>query len=88
MLQEVRQLSRFVISRSVYLAIENKGYLGVPVRDMLITLPIPLLTQRGNNISESTQALVDILRLFQPILVIPSSALLEPFRTSEIDKVE
>jgi len=55
---------------------------------MLITLPISFLAQRGNDISKGTQTLIDILSLFQPILVIPSPALLESFRTSEIDEVE
>jgi hypothetical protein len=55
---------------------------------MLITLPISFLTQRSNNIPKGTQTLVDVLRLFQPILVISSPALLKSFRTSEIDEVE
>lgn len=69
-------------------AIGNRGYLGVPIRDVLVTLSISFLTQRGDDISKSTQAPVDILRLFQPILIIPRPTLLESFRTSEIDEVE
>ena len=55
---------------------------------MLVALPVALLTQRSNNISEGTQTLIDVLRLFQPIFVVPSPALLKSFRTSEIDEVE
>ena len=55
---------------------------------MLVALPISLLTQRGNDISEGTQTLIDVLRLFQPIFVVPSPALLKSLRTSEIDEVE
>ena len=63
-------------------------YLGVPVWNMLVALSVSFLTQCGDNISKSTQTPVDILRLLQSILVIPGSALLQSFRTSEIDKVE
>ena len=70
------------------LAISSKGYLGIPVGDMLVTLPISFFTQRSDYISKGTQTLVDILRLFQPILIIPCPALLKPLRTSEIDEVE
>ena len=70
------------------LGILSKLYLRVPIRDVLVTLPISLLAQRGDNISEGTQTLIDVLRLFQPIFVVPSSALLKSFRTSEIDEVE
>ena len=55
---------------------------------MFVTLSIPFLTQRGDDISKGAQTLVDVLRLFQPILVIPSPALLKSLRTSEIDEVE
>jgi hypothetical protein len=87
MLQEICQLNVFR-QRVGVLAITKQGYLGVPVRDMLVTLPISFLTQRSNNISKSAQTLVDVLRLFQPIFVVPSPTLFEPFRTSEIDEVE
>jgi len=71
--KRVRQLPRLVISGPVYLEIENKSYLGVSAWNMLI---VPVI-QRGDNISESTQALVDIPYLFQPILGTPSPASLE-----------
>ena len=70
------------------LGIANKGYLRVPVRDMFVALPISFLAQRSNYISKGTQTLVDVLRLFQPILIIPCPALFKPLRTSEIDEVE
>ena len=69
------------------LGIANNGYLGIHVRDMLVTPPTSFFTQRSNDISKGMQAL-DVLRLFRPILVIPGSALLKSLRTSEIDEVE
>lgn len=88
MLQEVRQLNRFCLISGHLAEDHNMDYLGVPVRDMFITLPISFLTQRGNNISKCAQTLVDVLCLFQPILIIPCPALLKSFRTSEINEVE
>ena len=76
-----------VVSRSVYLGIVN----GAPwstCRDMLIALSVSFLTQCGNEISNGTQAPVDIPHFLRPIVVVPRSALLQSFRTSEIDKVE
>ena len=55
---------------------------------MLIALSIPLFTQRSDDISKGTQTFIDVLRLFQPILVISSPALLKSLRTGEIDEVE
>ena len=68
--------------------IANKAYLRVPVRDMFVTLPISFLTQRSDDISKGTQTLIDVLRLFQSIFVVPSPTLLKSFRTGEIDEVE
>jgi len=89
MLQEVRQLERLSISRfNSVLEIANKGYLGIPVRNVFIALSISFLTQRSDDIPKSAQALVYILSFFQSILVIPSPTLLKSFRTSEVNKVE
>ena len=88
MLQEIRQLERCFYQQACIPVIAVEDYLGVPIRDMLVILSFALLTQRSNHIPEGTQAFVDILGFFQPILVIPSPALLESFRTSEVDEVE
>ena len=88
MLQEICQLERYFHQQAGTVAITMKSHLRVPVRDMLIALPLSLLTQRGNNVPKGTQTLVDILSFFQPILVIPSPAFLESFGTSEVDKIE
>ena len=55
---------------------------------MLVAFPVSLLTQRSDNVPEGTQTLVDVLRFFQPIFVVPSPALLKSLRTSEIDEVQ
>lgn len=53
----------FSCQQAGMLGILSKLYLRIPIRDMLVTLPISLLTQRSNDISEGTQTLVDVLRL-------------------------
>ena len=54
---------------------------------MLVAL-LALLPERGDDISERAQALVDVLRLPQPLLVLPSAARVQPFAASEIDQIQ
>ena len=55
---------------------------------MLVALAFTLLTQRSDDIAESTQALVDALRLLQSVLITRGAALLEPLAAREIDEVQ
>lgn len=63
-------------------------HLGVPVRNMLVALPLTLLSQSSNNIAQRAQALVNALRLLQPVSVARSATLLKPLATSKVDKVQ
>ena len=55
---------------------------------MLIRLPLSLLSQRRNHIAQRAQALVDILRLPQPILIVRSATLLETLAARKVNEVE
>ena len=68
-LQEVRQLERLIVSGSACLAITAEDHLGIPARDMLVTLPISFLAQRRDDIPKGVQTLADALRLFHFAIV-------------------
>lgn len=55
---------------------------------MLIALALALLAQRSDNVPKRTQALVDALRLLQPVLIARCPALLESLAAREVDKVQ
>ena len=63
-------------------------HLRVPVRDMLIALPLALLAQRSNNVPQRTQALINALRLPQPLHIAPRTALLQPLAPRKVDEVQ
>jgi hypothetical protein len=54
---------------------------------VLVTL-VTLLPERSDNISERAQALINVLRLPQAVLVLPSAARVEPLAAGEIDEVQ
>ena len=54
---------------------------------MLVAL-LALLPKRSDDISERAEALIDILRLPQTILVLPSTARVEPLTAGEVDEVQ
>ena len=64
------------------------AYLRVPIRDMFVSLTLTFLTQGSNDISKSTQALVDVLRFSQSVLIISCTTLLQPLTSGQVDKVE
>jgi hypothetical protein len=49
---------------------------------------VALLPKRSDDISERAEALIDILRLPQTILVPPSAARVEPLAAGEVDEVQ
>lgn len=54
---------------------------------MLVPL-LALLPERGNHVPERAQALVDVLRLLQPVLVVPRTARVQALAPREIDEVQ
>ena len=54
---------------------------------MLVAL-VALLSQRGDDVTQRTQALVDILRLPQPVLVLTSSARIQPLASGKVDQIQ
>ena len=54
---------------------------------MLVAL-FALLSKRGNNVPKRTQALINALRLPQPLLIAPRAALLQPLAPRKVDEVQ
>ena len=54
---------------------------------MLVAL-LALLPERGDDVSQRAQALVDVLRLPQPLLVLPRTARVQPLAAGEVDQVQ
>src|SRR6266849_2420178 len=54
---------------------------------MFVTL-LALLSKRSDDISQRTQALIDILRLPQPFFMLPSPARIQPLAASKVDKIQ
>lgn len=55
---------------------------------MFVILPLTLLAQGCDDIAQSTQASIDVLCLFQPVLVASCAALLEPLTSRQVDEVQ
>ena len=54
---------------------------------MLVAL-VALLPERGDDVSERAEALINILRLPQTLLVLPGAARVEPLAAGEVDEVK
>ena len=54
---------------------------------MLVAL-LALLSKRSDDISQRAQALIDVLRLPQPLLVLPGAARVQPLAAGEVDQVQ
>ena len=54
---------------------------------MLVAL-VALLPKRGDDVSQRAQALVDVLRLPQPLLVLPSPARVQPLAAGEVNQIQ
>ena len=65
----------------------NSIYLRIPIRYVFVTL-VALLSQCSDNIAQRAQALVDVLRLPQPILVLPSAARIQPLASGKVDEIQ
>ena len=54
---------------------------------MLIAL-VALLPKSGDDIPQRAQTLVDVLRLPQPVFVLPGTACVQPLATGEVDQIQ
>ena len=62
-------------------------YLRIPIRYVLVAF-LALLSQRGDHIAQRAQALVDVLRLPQPIFVLTSATRIQPLTSGKVDEVQ
>ena len=49
---------------------------------------LTLFSERGDDISQRAQALIDILRLTQPFFMLPSPARIQPLAASKVDQIQ
>ena len=49
---------------------------------------VALLPKCGDDVPQRAQALVDILRLPQPVFVLPGTACVQPFAAGEVDQIQ